>query len=199
MLPKFQNANFWDCSENFRTFQTIREIPKLTLSRETQKLGDHATLERTLTRLKIILRSGLGDSASTSEIKNQDRDRIWELLGTFGNFWELLGTFGNFWEFGDFSQFFRKLCYLPKNSLEPKLHRNLCMHEYLDTIQCPVPIFLDLVYTTMCSVSLHCINFPGLQRNNKVYIYFYQMDVVQLQLSGVRSPGKVELKRLAEE
>ncbi len=41
-----QYGNFGDFSENFRKFQKIWEIPKLTLSRETQKLKGHATLER---------------------------------------------------------------------------------------------------------------------------------------------------------
>jgi hypothetical protein len=61
------------------TFPKIWEIPKLTLSRETQKLGGHATLERTLKRLNIIFRSVLSDPASTSEIKSRDCDQ-------FGNF-----------------------------------------------------------------------------------------------------------------
>jgi hypothetical protein len=78
------------------TFQTIWDSPKLTLCRETQKLGVHATLERTLTRLKIIFRSGLGGSASTSEIK---KSRSRPNLGILGSFWELLGTFGTFWKF----------------------------------------------------------------------------------------------------
>jgi hypothetical protein len=99
---------FWECSENFRTFQTIWEIPKLTLSRETQKLGAHATLERTLTRLKIIFRSGLGDLASTSEIK---KSRSRRNSRTFGNFWDFLGTFGILGTFPE-------ICYLPKRTYQ---------------------------------------------------------------------------------
>jgi hypothetical protein len=70
----------------------------LTLSHKTQELGGHVTLERTLTRLKIIFRSVVGNSDSTSEIKKIEIATDWELLGTFGDFWGLLGTFGNFRE-----------------------------------------------------------------------------------------------------
>ena len=60
----------------------------MTLGHETQNLGGHPTLERTLTRLKIIFRSELGDSASTSEVKKI------EIANEFGNFWEFLGKIG---------------------------------------------------------------------------------------------------------
>ncbi len=87
----------------FQKFQKIWKISKLTLSHKTQELGGQVTLERTLTRLKIIFRSVVGNSDSTSKIKEIE---IATDLGTFGNFGELWGTFGNFWEL---SQNFRKL------------------------------------------------------------------------------------------
>jgi hypothetical protein len=104
-----QFGNFWDFSEKFRKTQKIWEIPKLTLSRKTQKHGGHATPERALTRLKISSRIVLGDSASSSEVKKSRLQPIWENLGKFGEIWGNLGKFGKIWEFGNFSQKFRKL------------------------------------------------------------------------------------------
>ncbi len=77
-LNFLQFGHFWG-------FPQIWETPKLTLSLKKQKLGGYSTLERTLTRLKIVFRSVFGDSASTSEKKNRDCNRIRELSRSFGN------------------------------------------------------------------------------------------------------------------
>ncbi len=103
----------------FWNFGNIWEIPKSTLSHKTQNLGGHATLERTLTRLKIFFRSVVGNLESTSEINNRDRDRFGEIWKSLGKVWEILGNFEKFWEilgtFGNISQIFRKLVQLPIN------------------------------------------------------------------------------------
>jgi hypothetical protein len=94
-LKFLQFGNFQDFSENFRKFQKIWEIPKLTLSRETQKLGSHATLERTLTRLKNNFQMRVRRFGFYLWGK---KTRLRLNLGIFGNIWEYLGIYGNFWE-----------------------------------------------------------------------------------------------------
>jgi hypothetical protein len=107
-----QFGNFRDFPENFRKFQKIWEIPKLTLSRETQKLGGHATLERTLTRLEIFFPKRVRLSGFYLRGKKSRLQPIWEnwgKLGKIGGNWEKLGEIGKNWEFGNFPQNFRKL------------------------------------------------------------------------------------------
>ena len=80
--------------ENILKFWELLGNSELTLSLKTQERGCHVTVERTLTRLKIIFRSVVGNSDSTSEVKNPGSTEIWKI-------WENLGKFGKIWDFGN--------------------------------------------------------------------------------------------------